>query len=213
MLLLFQQIPFRFEPTFENSKATLRLPVSLYHTRLIRMEDCTRLMAALSLNEPAAMFGSMDPLHALPAELKVMILRHLDKKSALALFAVSQTYHHTFTRYRDEIELKMMINTLRARDVDMTALRCFPQTWLSISLTVPVSQMASERFFKDMRAAVNEYHDQLLSNTPMRLDSKHCSILSMITRAVSLPDGPRRSRFCWGSSTKLVLNMDDRPTD
>ena len=212
-MLLFHQVAFRFELDFKNSKAALRLPVSFYHTRLIRMEDCTRLMAALSLKGPAAMLGSWDPLQALPAELKVMILRHLDEKSALALFAVSQTYHHTFTRYRDEIELRMMINTLRARDVDMSALRCFSQTWLSISLMASVPQTASEKFLKDMKAAVKEYHDQLLLNTPMKLDSKHCSMLSMITRAVSLPDGPPRSRFCRGSSTKLVLNMDDRPTD
>lgn len=206
-------ILFIFELTFANFKTTPRPLISPYHPRLITMEDCTTLLAALSLNEPATVPGSSDTLEALPAEVKIMILRHLNQESALALFAVSRTYLHTFDRYRQEIEVRLMINTLRARNVDMCALRSFPQTWMHISLTVPIPPTASETFFKNMKAAVKEYHDQLLLNTPMRLDSKHCRILSMITEATSLLYGPRRSRFLRGSSTDLILNMDDCPID
>ena len=177
------------------------------------MEDCTRLLAALSLNEVVVTPVPTDHLQALPAELKIMILRHLDQESYLALIGVSKTYLDTFATYREAVELTMMTNTLRARNVDMNALRSFPQTWMNISLTVSIPQTASERFMKNMKEAVKDYHDQLLLNTPMRLASKHCRILSLITKAMSLTYGPRRSRFYEGSSTHLILNMDDRPID
>ena len=120
-------------------------------------------------------------LDNLPAELKIVVMCHLDEPSLSALMRTYAAYNEVFLNYRSDVFNAVMLNTLHTRDLDLQ-LRMLSD-WKEVSATMPRSHFGHIQY--QYVCAIKEYQRQCLVGLPIRMSPQHCTALCSLQDVIS----------------------------